>query len=172
MHGGMVEPAHEMVLRAIGIIRSPHRGVAGTPIQPAYAEECEGEVVVEERLAPALADLEGFERIWLLYGFHRAGPFQPRVVPYRDDREHGLFATRAPCRPNPIGLSVVRLLGRDRNVLRVAGLDVLDRTPLYDIKPYVPAFDAFGASKAGWLDEHRAQRTRADGRFHGGEPSS
>jgi len=88
------------------------------------------------------------------------------VVPYRDTRERGLFATRAPSRPNPIGLSVVRLLGRDANVLRVADVDILDGTPLLDIKPYVPEFDAHPASRAGWLDERRADRKEADDRFH------
>ncbi len=128
-----------------------------------------GEVIVDEELEPALADLEGFERIWLICHFDRVGPFRPRVVPYRDTREHGLFATRAPSRPNPIGLSLVRLLGRDRNVLRVQGLDILDGTPLLDIKPYVPEFDARVPSKAGWLDETTEERRVADGRFHGGD---
>ena len=89
-------------------------------------------------------------------------------MPYRDTRTHGLFATRSPSRPNPIGLSVVKLLGREKNVLRVRGVDILDGTPLLDIKPYVPEFDAFPTAKAGWLDEHREDCRRADGRFHGG----
>ena len=162
----MTEP-RPIHLRSIGVIRSPHRAAAGTPIQPAYAEQIEGEVIVDEELEPALADLEGFERVWLIYHLDRVGPFRPRVVPYRDTREHGLFATRAPNRPNPIGLSLVRLLGRDRNVLRVQGLDVLDGTPLLDIKPYVPAFDARVPSRAGWFDEAGEERRIADGRFHG-----
>ena len=167
----MSEPSRVIVNRFIGVIRSPHAASAGTPIQPTYAEEVEGEVHVDADLEPALADLEGFERIWLVYWCDRAGPFRPRVVPYRDTREHGLFATRSPSRPNPIGLSVVRLLGRDRNVLRVRGVDILDGTPLLDIKPYVPEFDAHPAAKAGWLDDRREDRRRADGRFHeGGAP--
>jgi tRNA-Thr(GGU) m(6)t(6)A37 methyltransferase TsaA len=109
--------------------------------------------------------------VWLVYWFDRAGPYKPRVVPYRDTHERGLFATRSPCRPNPIGVSVVRLLGREGNVLRVGGIDILDRTPLLDIKPYVPEFDAHPASKAGWLDEQREDRREADGRFHE-EPDS
>ena len=157
----------EVTLTPIGVIRSPHLAPAGTPIQPTYAEQCEGQVVVDPALEAALADLDGFERIWLVYWFDRAGPYKPRVVPYRDTHEHGLFATRSPCRPNPIGLSVVRLLGREGNVLRVGGIDILDGTPLLDIKPYVPEFDAHPASKAGWLDERREDRREADGRFHG-----
>jgi tRNA-Thr(GGU) m(6)t(6)A37 methyltransferase TsaA len=162
----MVEP-RPMVFVPIGVIRSPHRAAAGTPIQPSYADSIEGEVVLDPALAPALDDLEGFERVWLIYWLDRAGPFRPHVVPYRDDREHGLFATRSPCRPNPIGLSAVRLLDRAGNVLRVAGLDVLDGTPLLDLKPYVPEFDAHPASRAGWLDQPGVDRRRADDRFHG-----
>ncbi len=158
-------------LKPIGVIRSPHLVAAGTPIQPAYAEQCEGQVVVDPAFEEALADLEGFERVWLIYWFDRAGPYKPRVVPYRDNREHGLFATRSPSRPNPIGMSVVRLLGRKRNLLRVGGIDILDGTPLLDIKPYVPEFDAHSSSKAGWLDEQREDRKEADGRFHG-DPES
>jgi tRNA-Thr(GGU) m(6)t(6)A37 methyltransferase TsaA len=159
-------------MRPIGIIRSPHRSAAGTPIQPAYAEAVEGEVVVDESLASALDDVEGFERIWLLYCLDRAKPWKSKVIPYRDTQERGLFATRAPSRPNPIGLSVVRLLAREGNVLRVSGLDILDGTPLLDVKPYVPEFDAFPDSKAGWLDERRADRREADCRFHQGEKSA
>jgi tRNA-Thr(GGU) m(6)t(6)A37 methyltransferase TsaA len=154
-------------LRPIGVIRSPHREAAGTPIQSVYAEDCVGEVVVDAEFAPALADIEGFERLWLLYALDRAGAYRPRVTPYRDTVEHGLFATRSPCRPNPIGLSAVRLLGRAGNRLQVAGLDVLDGTALLDIKPYVPEFDAFPGAKAGWLEARRSERERADGRFHG-----
>ena len=160
---------HEIRFQPIGVIRSPHRAPRGTPIQPAYAAKVEGEVVVDAGFAPALDSLDGFEHIWLIYFLDRAGAFKPRVVPYRDTREHGLFATRSPCRPNPIGLSVVRLLGRSRNVLRVGGLDILDGTPLIDIKPYVPEFDAHPSSKAGWLDECCEDRQIADERFHSPE---
>lgn len=159
----------EIVLAPIGVIYSPHRVAIGAPIQPTYAADAEGRVVVEKEYEAALLDIEGFERIWLVYLFDRAGPFKPTVVPYRDTREHGLFATRSPCRPNPIGLSVVRLLGRQRNVLRVRGLDILDRTPLIDIKPYVPEFDAHPLARAGWLDDSREDRRVADERFHDGD---
>jgi len=153
-------------LRAIGTIRSPFRAAAGTPIQPTYAQQAAGRVILDPAFEDALADIDGFERIWLIYSFDRAGAFKPQVVPYRDDRPHGVFATRAPNRPNPIGLSVVRLLGREGRELRVDGVDVLDGTPLLDLKPYVPEFDAFTESRAGWLDDRRADRRLADGRFH------
>lgn len=153
-------------LQVIGRIRTPFTGAAGTPIQPACAEGAAGTVLVDEPYAAALRDIEGFERVWLIYWMDRAAGFQARVVPYRDTRERGLFATRAPCRPNPIGLSVVRLLRREGCVLQVADVDILDGTPLLDIKPYVPEFDAHPASKSGWLDEGGTDRRVADGRFH------
>jgi tRNA-Thr(GGU) m(6)t(6)A37 methyltransferase TsaA len=162
----MKEQTAPMDFRPIGTIHSPYQSAVGTPIQPAYAEQAEGLVIVYEEYEPALADIEGFERIWLIYWLDRAGPFQHLVVPYRDTREHGLFATRSPCRPNPIGMSAVRLLGRDGRFLRVSDVDILDGTPLVDIKPYVPEFDAHPSSKAGWLDDRREDRQVADGRFH------
>ena len=160
-----------ITLTPIGVIRSPHLAAAGTPIQPTYAEQFEGQVIVDGEYEGALDDIEGFERLWLIYLLDRAGAFRSKIVPYRDIIEHGLFATRSPCRPNPIGLSVVRLTARDRNVLQVRGIDVLDGTPLLDIKPYVPEFDAHSVSKAGWLDERRSERTEADDRFHKAEES-
>ena len=163
----MNDKRQELIFQPIGVIRSPHHTPAGTPIQPIYAEQTVGEVIVDERLEPALADIEGFERIWLIYLFDRAGAFNARVIPYRDTQEHGLFTTRSPCRPNPIGMSVVRLVGRERNVLRVRDLDILDGTPLLDIKPYIPGFDAHAQSKAGWFDDCGEDRRVADGRFHG-----
>ncbi|MDY0061775.1 MAG: tRNA (N6-threonylcarbamoyladenosine(37)-N6)-methyltransferase TrmO [Myxococcota bacterium] len=152
-------------MQIIGHIHTPFGEAAGGPIQPAYAQGAEGRVIVDEPFAAALADLEGFERIWLIFLMDRAAPFRPRVVPFRDTRERGLFATRAPCRPNPLGLSVVRLLAREGNTLRVADVDMLDGTPLLDIKPYVPAFDAHPTSRAGWLDAAGTARELADGRF-------
>jgi tRNA (adenine37-N6)-methyltransferase len=152
--------------RAIGVIRTPFVEAPGTPIQPAYGNGIEGQVWLDESCAPALDGIESFERVWLIYWMDRAGPFRPRVVPYRDTREYGLFATRAPNRPNPIGISVVRLLRREGRVLHVSDIDVIDNTPLLDLKPYVPQFDAFPASRAGWFDKPGVDRRVADDRFH------
>jgi len=138
----------------------------GTPIQPAYALGVEGQVIVDEPFALALDDIEGFERIWLIYWMDRVSVFKPRVVPYRDTREHGLFATRSPCRPNAIGMSAVRLVCREGSILHVVDVDVLDDTPLIDIKPYVPEFDAHPSAKAGWFDTAGEDRKVADNRFH------
>ena len=161
-------------LTPIGIIHTPFSEPAGVPIQSVYADAVGGTVVVHPPYADALADLAGFERIWLVYLFHlRPTPakWKPRVVPFRDRVERGLFATRAPARPNPIGLSVVELDGVHVDAtggrLEVRGVDVVDGTPLLDIKPYVPAFDAWPQSRAGWLDAGGEDRRVADGRFGG-----
>ncbi|RLB64594.1 MAG: tRNA (N6-threonylcarbamoyladenosine(37)-N6)-methyltransferase TrmO [Deltaproteobacteria bacterium] len=160
-------PSGLLDLQAIGVIRSDHTEAAGTPIQPVYAGGETGQVIVDEPYAAALDDIEGFERLWLLYWMDRVQGFKPHVVPYRDTQEHGLFATRSPSRPNPIGLSVVRLLRREGRVLVVTDVDILDGTPLIDIKPYVSTFDAHPVSRAGWFDTCGTDRQRADDRFHG-----
>jgi tRNA-Thr(GGU) m(6)t(6)A37 methyltransferase TsaA len=150
----------------IGIIRSPFTEARGTPIQPALADGAEGTVEVFEQYADGIADLEGFDRIWLIYWFDRVRDVRLKVTPYLDDAERGLFATRAPCRPNPIGMSPVRLVRIEGRVLHVLDVDVLDGTPLLDIKPYSPRFDCFDVGRSGWLDAAADRRAVADGRFH------
>jgi tRNA-Thr(GGU) m(6)t(6)A37 methyltransferase TsaA len=135
----------------IGQIRSPFTQREQTPIQP-YRSQAAGRVEVLPAYADGLKDLEGFSHIILLYVFHRAAPgYDLTVVPFLDDEPKGVFATRYPRRPNPIGLSVVRLAGREGRVLQVDGIDVLDGTPLLDIKPYAPPFDAYPDARSGWL---------------------
>jgi len=158
-----------MEVRAIGTIHSPFQDASGVPIQPAFASDAEGTVEVFPEYEEALADLAGFERIWLLYWFDRAAPFKARVKPYLDDQTHGLFATRAPVRPNPIGLSCVKLLGADGTTLRVGGIDILDGTPLLDIKPYANRFDRFDVTRNGWLDAAERGTTKSDNRFFEGQ---
>ena len=158
-------------LTTIGVIHSPFKEPAGTPIQPSFAEGTEGIVEVFPEYAEGLQDLDGFERIWLLYWFDRAPSPRLRVVPFRDEVQRGLFATRMPCRPNPLGLSCVRLLGIQHNVLAIGGVDILDGTPLLDIKPYVTEYDTFPRSRAGWLENCRNGRTVADDRFASNEAS-
>ena len=157
----------KMQLKAIGVIHSPFTEPAGTPIQPTVARGAEGTVEVFPEFVGGLQDLEGFERIWLLYWFDQAVPARLRVVPFLDKAERGIFATRAPCRPNPIGLSVVRLNGIEGNALMIEDVDILDGTPLLDIKPYVPAFDAYPDASSGWLETaaHGAESFRSDKRF-------
>jgi tRNA (adenine37-N6)-methyltransferase len=152
-------------MTVIGLIHSPFQRTAGTPIQAVLAEKTEGIVEVFPAYAEGLRDLDGFDRIWPLYWLDRAPAPQLQVVPFRDQVQHGLFATRSPCRPNPIGLSCVRLVSIKDNLLTIGGVDVLDGTPLLDIKPYVPEFDAFAQSRAGWLQNGGNGRTLADDRF-------
>ena len=151
--------------KPIGVIHSSFTEARGTPIQSAYAAGAQGTVEVFEPYEKGLADLEGFDRIWLLYWCDRANTSIMRVIPYRDTQERGLFSTRAPARPNLIGMSCVKLLRVDKRVLYVAELDVLDGTPLLDLKPYVPLFDSFPAARGGWLDGTTTDRTTADDRF-------
>ena len=156
----------DMHLRPIGVIHSPWQEQSGTPIQGAYAPDAIGSIEVHPEFTEALTDIEGFSHVWVLYWFDRARPYEPLVRPYLDDREHGVLATRAPCRPNPLGISLVGLRRREGRVLHVAELDVLDGTPLLDLKPYVPEFDARREVRVGWMDVERAKRgATADGRF-------
>ena len=160
--------SHEMVFRPIGYVRSPYQEQSGTPIQPVFGDDTEATVEIAPEYADGLCDLVGFERIWLLMWFDRARPAKMLVTPRGDTVERGVFATRAPSRPNSIGLSCVRLLGISGATLRIAGVDALDNTPVLDIKPYIPRIDAYRKSRAGWLDtdEVRARRgMRADERF-------
>jgi tRNA-Thr(GGU) m(6)t(6)A37 methyltransferase TsaA len=154
-------------LEPIGIVHSRFSSQSGTPVQPACAgREAVGTVEVYERFTEGLDDLEGFERIWLIVWFDRVGPVQMKVVPYLDTRRRGLFATRAPSRPNPIGISPVRLLRREGRILHVDGLDIFDGTPLLDIKPYSKRFDVFAVTRNGWMDDPETQSLReADDRF-------
>ena len=140
------------------------------PIQPAGARDVAGTVEVDPALAEALADLDGFSHIILLYHFHRSGPWQAKVKPFLDDAPRGLFATRAPSRPNPIGLSVVRLVSVQGRTLHVRDVDILDGTPLLDIKPFVARFDGARPDSEGWLTERagNARSQKSDGRFVAG----
>lgn len=151
----------------IGTIRSPFTEPAGMPIQPAGAKCVRGMVVIEEKYQEGLRDLEGFSRLILIYAFHRSDGYSLEVVPFLDTVPHGVFATRAPKRPNAIGLSVVRLVAVHDNELAVEDVDILDGTPLLDIKPYVPAFDCFPDEKAGWFDHccDKVTTVRSDRRF-------
>jgi len=161
-----------LTVKPIGMIHSPFSRSGGVPIQPVFAKGCEGTVEVYGEFEEALLDLDGFERIWLLYWFDRASEFKLKVKPYLDDRWHGLFSTRAPSRPNPIGLSCVKLLSVEANILRVSELDILDGTPLLDIKPYVGKFDCFEVKRNGWLDTAEKRNMKSDGRFYNNQKSS
>ncbi len=152
-------------IKPIGIIHSHFEKSEGTPIQSSMAEGAQGYVELLPEYSEGLKDLEGFERIWLIYWFDRSKKSSLTVTPYLDDETHGVFSTRAPSRPNPIGISSVKLLKIDKNILRIADVDILDNTPLLDIKPYVPEFDYFEVKKSGWLDQSGEKNKSADDRF-------
>jgi tRNA-Thr(GGU) m(6)t(6)A37 methyltransferase TsaA len=158
-------PPLELQLTKIGVIHSPYKQATGTPIQPCRAGISPGYAVLRPEFAGGLQDLAGFERVWLIYYFHRAAAARMSVVPYRDAVERGLFATRVPARPNAIGMSCVRLLDVGQNILRLAEVDILDDTPLLDIKPYVPQYDNYPVQRCGWLDTVPDKAVVADDRF-------
>ena len=157
----------EITYKAIGKIRSPFKKPEGTPIQPPGAEGIEGKIELFPEYEEGLKDIEGFSHLILLYHCHLAGKCSLRNTPFMEDREHGIFAIRAPSRPNSIGLSVVRLKKREGNILYIEDVDIVDGTPLLDIKPFVPEFDSRKEVKIGWLKNNvnKLSDKRDDGRF-------
>lgn len=153
-----VEPADVFSLRAIGVVRSPLRDKVDAPRQPRAAAHVEGTIELRADLAHAVEDLEGFEHVWVLAYMDRAVSYRPKILPPRSHKKRGVLATRAPHRPNPIALSVLALLGVEGTVLRVRGLDLLDGTPVLDVKPYIPWTDAIVGSRVGWLEEEASRR--------------
>lgn len=151
----------------IGLIHSPFKEPKGTPIQTAGAEGVEGTVELYPEYTEGLRDLEGFSHIILIYHFHLSKRASLTAKPFLDTEEHGIFAIRGPSRPNPIGISVVRLIGIEKNILHVRDVDIVSGTPLLDIKPYVPDFDIKKVEKIGWLEKNigKLSRTKDDERF-------
>ncbi len=157
----------EIHYRPIGAIHSPFKRPHGVPIQPKAAEGVKGTVEVFDEFKEGLADLDGFSHVILIYHFHLSEGYTLKVKPFLDDTRRGLFATRAPRRPNPIGVSVVPLVRIDGATLHVTNVDIIDGTPLLDIKPYVPEFDREVDVRVGWLTgkSHRVKDTFSDDRF-------
>ena len=159
----------EIVYKPIGVIHSPHKEAKGTPIQPTAAEGIAGRVEVYPQYAAGLQDLAGFSYVILLYHFDQVTVPRLKVKPFLDTELRGVFATRAPSRPNPIGLSIVKLVGIQENCLDILGVDVVDGTPLLDLKPYVDRFDTRHSERQGWLETNLGGlgAKRDDGRFTG-----
>lgn len=157
----------EITFSPIGTIHSPFHELTNMPIQPSSEASAQGTVELLPEYTPGLLDLEGFSHIILIYYLHRSDHYSLRITPFLDSKTHGVFATRAPNRPNSIGISVTKLLKIENNVLFVDNLDVLDGTPLLDIKPYVPEFDRIPDFRLGWLErvKHKVRTTRSDNRF-------
>jgi len=154
-------------LKPIGIIRTPFKEQKGTPIQPKRGKGIEGTIEIFQEYVEGLSDLDGFSHIYLIFHLHLSDGYKLKVVPYLDNTERGVFATRAPRRPNPIGLSVVKLNRIEGSILYIEDLDILDGTPLLDIKPYVHNFDEPQEYRIGWLEgkANRADDENADDRF-------
>lgn len=156
-----------VTLPYIGVVCSPFTKLEDMPIQPVGAPDTEGTVEIRPEYQDGLKDLEGFSHIYLLYHFHKASRVLLRVTPYMDSAEHGVFATRSPLRPAHLGMSVVELLAVEGNLLRIRGLDVLDGTPVLDIKPLMPQFDGRENVRTGWMqkDGEAVAAARSDTRF-------
>ena len=154
-------------MKAIGVIHTPYTVLANMPIQPAGAAGVKGTIEIFDEYQNGLADLNGFSHIILLFHFHKSEGFKLKVTPFMDTVERGVFSTRAPKRPNQIGLSVVQLDKVEESVLYIQNADILDGTPLLDIKPYVPDFDNVKDIRMGWLEEARktVDERKSDDRF-------
>ena len=151
----------------IGVIHSPFREPKEVPIQSSAARDIEGRVEVYQDYITGLEDLDGFSHIILIYYFHLSKDYSLKVKPFMDNTLRGVFATRAPSRPNPLGLSIVRLMKINENILYIKDVDIVDNTPLLDIKPFVPEFDSRDNIRIGWLKEniYKLSKSKDDGRF-------
>ena len=156
-----------VTFRPIGVIRTPFADAAGMPVQAVAATGIPGTIELDPAYAEGLADLDGFSHLTLLYHLHRIDTVRLTLIPFLDDRPHGVFATRSPARPNPIGISTVRLVGIEGTTIRIEDVDILDGTPLLDIKPYVPQLDDRADARIGWYlgRVDRVGEVKADRRF-------
>jgi len=161
------DPLQAITYRPVGMVRSAYTRIEGMPLQSVAADAIRARVEIRAELQPGLRDLDGFSHLHLITHLHRGAPGGLEVVPFLDDTVRGIFATRSPRHPNPIGLSIVRLLAVTGSTLEIAGVDLLDGTPVLDIKPYVPTFDSVSAERTGWLERaaDRVHEVKADRRF-------
>jgi tRNA-Thr(GGU) m(6)t(6)A37 methyltransferase TsaA len=157
----------EIRYRPIGIIHTPFKEAERIPIQPRGASGIKGTVELFREYSAGLKDVDGFSRIILIYHFHLSKEYSLETRPFMDEENHGIFAMRAPARPNPIGISVVRLVRVEDNILHIEDVDIVDGTPLLDIKPYVPDFDSYEAQRIGWLStkSQHVRKHKSDNRF-------
>ncbi len=153
----------------IGYIRTPHKTLNNMPIQPVGAKSVKGKIIIDPKYMDGLLDIEGFSHITLFYHLHKVKEYKLKVTPFMDSKEHGIFACKSPTRPNALGMSTVKLLAVEGNVLYIEEVDMLDGTPLIDIKPYWPQYDSRDHVKVGWLEnqtkEMSAEVVTSDARF-------
>ncbi len=154
-------------MKPIGIIHSPYKEIENMPIQSVGAKDVKGYIEIYSDYVLGLKDLNGFSHIYAIYVFHKNKDYNLLVKPFLDNAERGLFSTRAPKRPNQIGLSIFKIESIDNEKIYVSGVDVLDQTPLLDIKPYVSKFDVINDSKNGWLENvmRKSEEQKSDKRF-------
>jgi tRNA-Thr(GGU) m(6)t(6)A37 methyltransferase TsaA len=159
----------EITFTPIGLIHSPFHKLEEMPIQPAGAFSIHGTIDLYPDYIAGLQDLDGFSHIYVIYHLHKSNGWKPRVIPFLDKQERGVFATRAPHRPNPIGLSVLKIESINSGQISVSNVDILDGTPLLDIKPYVPQFDGAQEIRIGWIADtiQQVKNVRTDRRFSG-----
>jgi len=158
---------NEIIYKPVGIIHTPYGNTRDVPIQPVAAKGIKGTIEVFPDYAAGLKDVDGFSHIILIYHFHLSKGYQLKVKPFLDDSQHGVFATRAPSRPNQIGLSVVKLVKVENNILHIENVDMINDTPLLDIKPFISDFEAVEDVKIGWLSKsiHKISARKSDERF-------
>ena len=144
----------EITMTPIGIVHSPYKQLKEMPIQGKFKPDVTAYVELKDEYAPGLKDLDGFSHAIIIYYFHESKKEEVLGKPFLEDKEHGIFAIRSPHRPNHIGLSIVKIEGIEGNKLRFSEVDILDNTPVLDIKPYVRHFDARDNTISGWLEKH------------------
>ncbi|MBT3189236.1 MAG: tRNA (N6-threonylcarbamoyladenosine(37)-N6)-methyltransferase TrmO [Anaerolineae bacterium] len=158
-----------IIFKPIGIIHSPFTELSGMPIQPTSESSAKGHLEIYPEFLDGLKDLDGFSHIYLLYHLHKAAPAKLQLKPFLDDEKRGVFSTRAPRRPNAIGLSLVKIERVEGNFVFVENIDVLNETPLLDIKPYIPEFEGAEDIRTGWIEKAKGKvhKKKSDGRFLG-----
>ncbi|MDA3953514.1 MAG: tRNA (N6-threonylcarbamoyladenosine(37)-N6)-methyltransferase TrmO [Bacteroidales bacterium] len=159
---------NDITYQSIGIINSPFKTKEDMPIQPTGDKGINGEIKIYSEFSEGLVDLEGFSHIILIYHLHLSTGSSLKVIPFMDNNSHGIFSTRSPKRPNPIGLSVVKLNKIEKNILFIENIDILDGTPLLDIKPFIPDVDCPNVDKLGWLEgkSDKMKNKKSDKRFN------
>ena len=158
---------NQITIKPIGTIYTPHKSETGMPIQPKGAIGIKGYIKIFKEFEDGLLDLNEYSHAYLIYFLHKIKGYKLQTIPFMDDEIHGIFATRSPKRPNPIGLSIVKIINIENNIINIENVDMLDGTPLLDIKPYVPEMDNFETEKNGWLDKNhkKSEHLKSDDRF-------
>ncbi len=154
-------------LNPIGIIHTPFKTVENMPIQPSAAKDVTGTIEIFHEYADGLCDLDGFSHIYIIFHLHKVKSYKLKVIPFLDTVERGIFATRSPARPNAVGLSVAEIVSVKENIIEIRGVDMLDGSPVIDIKPFVPDFDDYGKIRIGWFEGKagNASKILSDERF-------